>query len=161
MAKNLSKVAHLDRRRVLLASIAGSTVGLFSPALGVAAQVTQVAESAPVRVVNGFCAAVSKRDPAAVRPFFSDDIVYRMSETMPPLVGLEAVMGTFKTFVGDAESVEFRVLETFATGPIVVNRRIDRFALRQPLTVECVGVFYVKDDKIKEWSDYTVRMERG
>ena len=28
-------------------------------------------------------------------------------------------------------------------------------------TWEGVGVFFVKDGKIKEWSDYTIRMERG
>ena len=58
-------------------------------------------------------------------------------------------------------SVEFRVLETFASGPIVINHRIDRFDSPNPLTWEGVGVFFIKDGKIKEWSDYTIRMKRG
>jgi limonene-1,2-epoxide hydrolase len=30
----------------------------------------------------------------------------------------------------------------------------------RPLTWEGVGVFYVKDGKIKEWSDYTIKVQR-
>jgi limonene-1,2-epoxide hydrolase len=29
------------------------------------------------------------------------------------------------------------------------------------VTWEGVGVFYVENGKIKEWSDYTIRVERG
>ena len=31
----------------------------------------------------------------------------------------------------------------------------------EPLTWEVVGVFFVKDGKIKEWSDYTMRVQRS
>ena len=84
-----------------------------------------------------------------------------MDERTPAFNGIDAVMGTFQKFVGDATSVDFKILETFASGPIVINRRVDRFALKVPLTVEVVGVFFVKDGKIKEWSDYTIRMQQG
>src|SRR4030095_6346765 len=83
-----------------------------------------------------------------------------MTETTPPIVGIEAVLETFRKFSAGAESVEFKVLETFNAGPIVMNRRTDRFVSQQPLTWEGVGVFFVKDGKIKEWSDYTMRGER-
>jgi limonene-1,2-epoxide hydrolase len=152
--------ARQDRRRFILASIAGSALGLFSPAEGDAAQAGGDTQ-ATVHLVNDFCAAVSKRDAAVMRPFLADDIVYRITETTPPVVGLQAVMDTYKKFVSDATSVEFQVLETFASGPIVINHRIDRFVSPRPLTWEGVGVFFVKDDKIKEWSDYTIRTQRG
>jgi limonene-1,2-epoxide hydrolase len=148
------------RRRFLLTSLAGSALALFAPNRSDAAQAGAETQ-AIVRVVSDFCAVVSKRDAAAVRPFFADDIVYRITETTPPVVGIEAVMGTFTKFVADATSVEFQVLETFASGPIVINHRIDRFVSPRPLTWEGVGVFFVKDGKIKEWSDYTIRMQRG
>ena len=160
MTNNQSDVALEERRRFLLASIGGSALALFSPGTADAAQAGSDAQNI-VRVVNDFCAAVSKRDPAAMRPFFADDIVYRITETTSPVVGLEAVVGTYTKFVADAKSVEFRVLETFASGPIVINHRIDRFDSPKPLTWEGVGVFFVKDGKIKEWSDYTIRMQRG
>jgi limonene-1,2-epoxide hydrolase len=46
-------------------------------------------------------------------------------------------------------------------GPIVINHRIDTFAsATRPLTWEGTGVFFVKDGKIKEWFDYTIRTIR-
>jgi limonene-1,2-epoxide hydrolase len=55
--------------------------------------------------------------------------------------------------------IEFKILETFAAGPMVMNRRIDSFKSKtRPLTWEGIGVFFVKDGKIKEWSDYTIRV---
>jgi limonene-1,2-epoxide hydrolase len=32
--------------------------------------------------------------------------------------------------------------------------------MRQPMTWEGVGVFFVKDGKIKEWQDYTIKLDR-
>ena len=44
---------------------------------------------------------------------------------------------------------------------MVVNHRVDRFvSTTRPLTWEGVGVFFVKDRKIKEWFDYTIRVQR-
>jgi limonene-1,2-epoxide hydrolase len=109
--------------------------------------------------VTDFCAAVSKLDPAAMRPFFADDIVYRMTEATPPIVGVEKVLETYTKL--NATSIQFKVLETLALGAIVINRRVDRFVSPRSFTWEGVGVFFVKDGKIKEWSDYTIRMDRG
>jgi limonene-1,2-epoxide hydrolase len=42
-----------------------------------------------------------------------------------------------------------------------MNRRIDRFSsTTRPLTWEGVGVFFVTNGKVKEWSDYTIRTVR-
>ena len=42
---------------------------------------------------------------------------------------------------------------------MVINHRIDRFESKtRPLTWEGVGVFFIKDGKIQEWSDYTIRV---
>lgn len=158
---HLYATPHNEERRLLLASIAASAIASFIPTDADAAQSGTSAQETNARVVADFCAAVSKRDPAAMRPFLADDIVYRMTETRPPIVGLEAVMATYKTVFSDATSVEFQVLETFSAGPIVVNRRIDRFVSPRGFTWEGVGVFFVTDGKIKEWSDYTIRLVRG
>ena len=145
------------RRAFLLASL---TAAATSPVLGVAgASQAGKADEAGVRIVTDFCAAVSKLDPAAMRPFFADDVVYRMTETTPPIVGVEKVLEAYTKL--NATSIEFKVLETLTAGPIVINRRVDRFESSRPFTWEGVGVFFIKDAKIKEWSDYTIRMQRG
>jgi limonene-1,2-epoxide hydrolase len=97
---------------------------------------------------------------ARVLPFFAADVVYRPTETLPPVQGHEALGAAVKSWATTADRMEFRVLETFAAGPIVINRRIDQFTGSRPMKWEGTGVFFVKDGKIKEWSDYTVRLER-
>ena len=145
------------RRAFLLASLAAGATSVV-PGVADAAQAGNANENA-IRFVTDFCAAVSKLDPAAMRPFFADDIVYRTTETTPPIVGVEKVLETYTKL--NATSIEFKVLDTQALGPIVINRRVDRFVGPRSFTWEGVGVFFVKDGKIKEWSDYTIRMERG
>jgi limonene-1,2-epoxide hydrolase len=145
------------RRAFMLASLTAGAVSL-APGAASAAE-SAVADDPNVRLVAGFCASVSKLDPAAMRPFLADDVVYRMTETTPPIAGVDAVLDTYKKL--NATSIEFKVLETFAAGPIVINRRIDRFVSPRSFTWQGVGVFFVKDGKIKEWSDYTIRLDRG
>jgi limonene-1,2-epoxide hydrolase len=147
-------------RRGFLLTAGLSAMGIAGGAAAASAADWSESEKANVKTVTDFCAAWSMRDMARVLPFLAADCVYRMTETTPPANGHEGVSGRLKTFVEGAERVEFRVLDTFAAGPIVINHRIDRFVSARPLTWEGVGVFFVKDGKIKEWSDYTIRTER-
>jgi limonene-1,2-epoxide hydrolase len=117
-------------------------------------------EKANVKTVNDFCAAWSSRDLARVLPFLADDCVYRMTETTPAVQGHAGITDRLKPAVESSSLVEFRVLDTAAAGPIVINHRIDRFMSPRPLTWEGVGVFFVKDGRIKEWSDYTIKVQR-
>ena len=153
----------MKRRDFLTSAGASGTAALaaFSglPRAAAAADWNE-AERASVKLVTDFCAAWSTRNMSNVLPFLSDDCVYRMSETTPPVNGHDGVIQRLKTWVDTSSLVEFRILDTMAAGPIVINHRIDRFLTKQPLTWEGVGVFFVKDAKIKEWSDYTIRVQR-
>jgi len=118
-------------------------------------------EKANVGIVNNFCAAWSTRDMAKPLAFLSNECVYRMTETTAPANGHQAVTDRLKSSVDASEAVEFKILETFAAGPIVMNHRVDSFVSKtRPLTWEGVGVFFLQDGKIKEWSDYTIRVRR-
>ena len=143
------------RREFLLAALAVGATNIV-PAI---ADAVQSDDRNNVQIVTDFCAAVSKLDPVVMRPFLADDVVYRTTETAPPIIGAETVLETYRKL--NATSIEFRVLETLAAGPIVINRRVDRFVSPRSFTWTGVGVFFVKDGRIKEWSDYTIRMERG
>ena len=153
----MSPHASASRRAFVLASLAAGASGLTS-GVAAAAQSDGTAQAA-ARLVTEFCASVSKLDPAAMRPFLADDIVYRMTETSAPIVGADAVLDTYRKL--NATSITFEVLETFTAGPIVINRRVDRFVSPRSFTWQGVGVFFLTDGKIKEWSDYTIRMDRG
>ena len=149
----------LQRRRLLETAGLGALAAMFDARRSDAAE-WSAGEKANVKAVTDFCGAWASRDLARVLPFLSDDCVYRMTETAPPANGHAGVTEKLKPAVDNASRVEFKILETFATGPIVINHRIDTFESTRPLTWEGVGVFFVKDGKIKEWSDYTIRMSR-
>jgi limonene-1,2-epoxide hydrolase len=139
---------------------AGLGMAALLAGAGTAAADWNAAEKANVKTVTDFCAARSAREITRVLPFLADDCVYRMSETTPPVNGHEGVSGRLKSWLDDSSLVEFKVLDSAALGPIVINHRIDRFMAPRPLTWEGVGVFFVKDGKIKEWSDYTIKVQR-
>ena len=123
-----------------------------------AAEMTD-AERANVRIVNDFCAAWPSHDLAKVMAFFADAGAYRMTETMEPAKGKDAVTARVKSIIDRVET--FDVLDTFARGPMVINERIDHFSGGPLKAWHGVGVFFVKDGKIVEWYDYTISMDRG
>jgi limonene-1,2-epoxide hydrolase len=149
-------------RRTLLG--AGGLAGLAAVAargIALGAQSSE-AERDNVRIVTDFCASWSTRDLRRILPFLAADSVYRMSETVPPVTGPEGVEERLGSWIESSQQIEFRILETFAKGPIVVNHRIDRFvSTTRPLTWEGVGVFFVQDGWIKEWQDFTIRVEQS
>jgi limonene-1,2-epoxide hydrolase len=147
-----------DRRAFL--AITG--LGVLASARPARTAESTAAERANVELVRDFCASWSTRDLAQILPRLADDCVYRMSETMPPVAGHAGVAGRLGSWMTSSDlGIEFRILDTFAAGPIVMNHRIDSFkSTTRPLTWEGVGVFFVKDGKIKEWSDYTIRTPR-
>ena len=120
------------------------------------------AEATNVKLVEDFCASWSTLDLEQVTSHMSVDSIYRMSETTPPVTGHEGVVGIMQPWFESSSAIEFRILETFARGPLVITHRIDTFSSdTRPLTWEGVGVFFLVDGKIKEWSDYTIRVGRA
>jgi limonene-1,2-epoxide hydrolase len=149
-----------ESRRAFLAAAGAGAAALLGVAARADGATWNDSEKANVKTVNDFCAAWSTRDLGRVLPFLAADCVYRMTETTPAANGHDGVVQKLKPTVDNSTSVEFRVLDSAAMGPIVINHRIDRFLTARPLTWEGVGVFFIKDGKIKEWFDYTIRVER-
>jgi limonene-1,2-epoxide hydrolase len=119
-----------------------------------------VAEKANVQVVNDFCAAWPSHDIDKIMSFFAENCAYRMTEAQEAIKGRQAVMDRIKSFLDAVQG--FEVIETFAKGPMVINERHDHFKGGGPLKMwHGVGVFFLKDGKIAEWSDYTISMDRA
>jgi len=138
---------------------------LTTASLGIAAFATRAqaaewtpAEKANVDAVNAFCAAWPSHDVAKIMSFFADPCAYRVTETQEPAKGREAVTAKIASFVDRVQ--EFKVLDTFAKGPMVFNERIDSFASGALRSWHGVGVFFLKDGKIVEWYDYTILADR-
>jgi limonene-1,2-epoxide hydrolase len=145
-------------RRGFLAAAAG-VAALAAVARSADAAEMTADEKANVKIVNDFCAAWPSHDLARIMAFFPDNGAYRMTETMEPAKGKEAVTARVKSIVDRV--VKFDVLDTWARGPMVINERIDSFSGGPLKAWHGVGVFFVKDGKIVEWYDYTISMDRG
>jgi limonene-1,2-epoxide hydrolase len=119
-------------------------------------------EKANLDVVAGFCRAWATRDPKQILVFFAESGIYRMSETTPPVTGPAGILERLGSWIESSDKgIEFEIVESWAKGSIVVNHRIDRFqSSTRPLTWEGVGVFYIANGRIQEWSDYTIRVQR-
>ena len=116
-------------------------------------------EKANIQVVKDFCAAWPSHDLEKILSFFAENGAYRMTETMEPAKGREALRVRIKTIISNVDI--FEILDTFARGPMVVNERIDRFSNFSLKSWRGVGVFFLKDGKIVEWYDYTIASERA
>lgn len=106
------------------------------------------------QVVRDFCAAAARRDPAELRSFFSDDIVYH-NIPMEPAVGIDAAMAVIDMFVNMCEGLSFEVHHLASDGSTVLTERTDTFTIggkTAPLPV--MGAFHVEDGKITAWRDY-------
>jgi limonene-1,2-epoxide hydrolase len=106
------------------------------------------------QVVRDFCAAASTRDPAVLRSFLSEDVVYH-NIPMDPAVGIDAAMAVIDMFVNMCEALEFDVHHLASDGSTVLTERTDRFTINgtsAPLPV--MGAFQVSDGKITAWRDY-------
>ncbi len=150
--------ADLSRRSMFTAAGLGLAAIAVTPSTVDAAEWT-AAEKANVQVVKDFCAAFPNHDINQIMAFFVENGAYRMSETQEPNKGKQSVMDRIGSYINSVQ--RFEVLETFASGPIVINQRRDHF-MGGPLKMwHGVGVFFLRDGKIVEWYDYTISIDRG
>jgi limonene-1,2-epoxide hydrolase len=109
--------------------------------------------------VRRFCAAWSDNVGAAeLAAFFTDDAVYH-NIPLAPVTGREAIANTIASFIRPGapgiESIEFRVINIAANGPVVMTERVDVFKLpNKSFDLQVMGTFEVSDGKIKAWRDY-------
>ncbi|HKD08764.1 MAG TPA: limonene-1,2-epoxide hydrolase family protein [Bryobacteraceae bacterium] len=125
--------------------------------LAVKAAEPTAAERANLDLVTQFCESFATRVMAKITAFLSPDVVYRITDTAPALKGAEA-LARIRAYVERSTSVEFKILDSWVRGSVVVNERIDAFTRAEGnVAYHLTGVFLVKDGKIVEWADYSIR----
>ncbi len=114
-------------------------------------------EKANVAVANALLKAWETKDADAVAGLFAPDGRGRTTaHTKQPPMDPAALKKSAATFFATS-GVQFKVLETIAFGPFVVNNRIDRVTMPDGVRdLSYAGVFYIRDGKIIEWSDFEV-----
>ena len=113
----------------------------------------------PIDLVSRFCGAwandLGAEDLAA---FFTDDAVYH-NIPQAPVTGREAIASLIDSFIRPGppgiESIEFRVINIAANGPVVMTERVDVFRVAdKSFELQVMGTFEVRDGKINAWRDY-------
>jgi limonene-1,2-epoxide hydrolase len=105
-------------------------------------------------VVREMCATFAKHDAEALRPFFTDDVVYH-NIPMDPAVGIDAAIAFVAGFFAMCESMVIETLHLAVRDNVVLTERVDTFTIGSvvaPLPV--MGAFEIRDGKICAWRDY-------
>src|ERR1700751_1107792 len=112
-----------------------------------------------IEVVRRFCAAWSDNvGTAELAAFFTDDAVYH-NIPLAPVTGKQAIANAIGSFIRPGapgiESIEFRVINIAANGPVVMTERVDVFKLpNKSFELPVMGIFEVSHGKINAWRDY-------
>lgn len=115
------------------------------------------AEKANLALVADFCAAFATRDMTKIASYLAPDCSYRITETSMPAVGAAAVE-RIRSYVERSSKIEFKILDNWARGPMVINERIDSFTRADSSPAyHLVGIFFIRDGKIAEWIDFGIR----
>jgi limonene-1,2-epoxide hydrolase len=151
----------IERRTVFLSGAAGmlALAAATFPSGRASAMESSAVEKANTDVVRDFCKAWGDDPPdldKLASDFLSEDCTIRFGETIAPVTGQAAAAELFKSFFTNGERYDLKIVDTFARGPIVMNARVDSTIKGKRVTnpTQVVGVFLVRDGKIKEWSDY-------
>ncbi len=148
------------RRSFLTTGGIGAVAAIGMPTVLRAAQ-PNAEEQANIDAVNAFCGTFTVPfDWDNMASFLSDGCKYRATQTTPVVEGPDAIVGFLRNFAGSSTAAEFVIEDTWARGPVVVNDRLDRFVLpERTLEIPVVGIFYMVDGKIAEWTDFVFDFE--
>ena len=108
----------------------------------------------PEHVVRTFCDTFDGSDAEALRPYFTDDVVYH-NIPLDPAVGIDATIAFIDAFFAMCESMTIETVNLAVRDNVVLTERIDTFTIGDvvaPLLV--MGTFEVRDGKISAWRDY-------
>jgi len=105
-------------------------------------------------LIENFCKAWSRLDPAELAAYFTEDGVYH---NMPsgPVAGRENVKKMIAAFIGPWTETRWDILNLVSAGDVVIAERLDRTkAGDKAVDLPCTGVFELENGKIKVWRDY-------
>ncbi len=106
------------------------------------------------RVVRDMCDAFAKHDAEALRPYFTDDVVYH-NIPMDPAVGLDATIAFVEGFFAMCDGMTIETLHLAVRDNIVLTERVDTFKVGDIVAaLPVMGTFEMRDGKISAWRDY-------
>ena len=151
----------MERRDILGGLGATLALSFASPARAEGPTANPALESAKEKIVNDFCRDWSTRDASKLIPYLDAELEYHMFEDAPPIIGLDTFSAQLGPFMAGMKEIDWEILRSVTMGDIVLNERVDHFirkegAERPDNHFHIVGVFLVRDGKIKYWKDYNL-----
>lgn len=114
------------------------------------------------KVVAEFCKAWSRMDPHELASYFTEDAVYH-NIPMKPYAGVKAIHEALHGMAERLKEVRFEIKHQVAQGDVVINERVDHMTVQgRKVSLPVVGVFELRNGKIRAWRDYFDRgMSQG
>src|SRR5258708_4365262 len=142
-----------------------ATAGATASALGLTGWSAEAAEMTDeekrnVKVLNDFLTARWKVpfNADAIGAFLADDCIRGADDIR--VRGRQAILDELIKGYKDTESADFKVLQTWARGPLLMNERIEHTIVRGRSgggAWHGLGFFHLKDGKIVEWRTFTLK----
>jgi limonene-1,2-epoxide hydrolase len=106
------------------------------------------------QLVRDMCDTFARHDAEALRPFFTDDVVYH-NIPMDPAVGINDAIGFIEGFFAMCERMVIETLHLAVRDNLVLTERVDTFTVGQVVaSLPVMGIFEIRDGKISAWRDY-------
>lgn len=105
-------------------------------------------------LIEDFCEAWSRLDPAELATYFTQDGIYH---NMPagPVQGRGEIEKFIRGFAESWTKTKWEILNIAESGDVVFAERIDRTqAGEKSVDLPCTGVFTIRNGKITCWRDY-------
>jgi limonene-1,2-epoxide hydrolase len=152
---------NVGRRRFL------TTAGLGASVFGVSGWAVSAAEMTAeerrnVQVLEQFLTARWSVPFNADRigEFLADDCIRGTNDIR--VRGRQAILDELTAGYKDTESADFKILQVWARGPLLMNERIEHTKIKGRAEGEWhgLGFFHLRDGKILEWRTFTLRTGR-
>ncbi len=105
-------------------------------------------------LIEEFCKAWSRLDPAELAGYFTEDGVYHNIPT-GPVKGRKQIEEFIRGFAGSWTQTDWEILTIAETANVVLAERVDRTrAGDKSVELPCTGIFEIREGKIAVWRDY-------
>lgn len=106
------------------------------------------------KLIREFIKAWSRLDAAELASYFAEDGCYFNIPTQP-VCGRANIEKMIKGFIATWTETVWEIKTLIAAGDVVIAERLDKTkTTKGNVDLPCVGVFDLRDGKIKEWRDY-------
>jgi limonene-1,2-epoxide hydrolase len=106
------------------------------------------------KLIEEFCKAWSRLDPAELAGYFAEDGVYHNMPT-GPVKGRQQIEEFIRGFAASWTQTDWEILTLAETRGVVIAERVDRTkAGDKSVDLPCTGIFEIRDGKIGYWRDY-------